>query len=133
MSLLASMDPGINFNGNFSIHKKLFIVGTAVKNTFGSFILKNAAENCLKNLLNTSLPTLGDQLSPENHLRLLWNRSSQYLGTDLVSVNMSNMSIKINLTFVVSVAPQQEQDNDENCDSQSCSHSNYHEFMTIRS
>ncbi len=124
------MDPGINFNGNFSIHKKLFIVGTAVKNTFGSFILKNAAENCLKNLLNTSFPGLRDQLRPENHLRLLWNRSSQYLGTELVS---ENMSWEINLTFVVSVAPQQEQDNDENCDSQSCCHSNYHEFMTIRS
>ncbi len=115
MSLLASMDPGINFNGNFSIHKKLFIVGTAVKNTFGSFILKNAAENCLKNLLNTSLPGFRDQLRPENHLSLLWNRSSQYLGKVLVSANMSI----INLTFV-SVAPQQEQDNDENCDRQSC-------------
>ncbi len=63
----------------------------------------------------TSLPGLRDQLRPENHLRLLWNRSSKGLGTESVS---ANMSWKINLTFVVSVAPQQEQDNDENCDSQ---------------
>ncbi len=111
MSLFASVDPGKNFNGksSYSWH---------------------CCENCLKNLLNTSLPGLGEQLRPENHLNLLWNRSSQYLGTDLVS---ANMSWEINLTFVVSVAPQQEQDNDENCDRQSCSHSNYHEFMTIRS
>jgi len=38
------------------------------------------------------------------------------------------------LTFVVSAAPKQDQeDNDQNCNSQSCNHSNYHRIETIRS